>query len=114
MIDREDFRAAWDALGPFVPPLLGAFIGLRYATDAPLRDRALTWLFSAAAGIYLGGALAEYYTLGVRTAGGAMFLIAMFGSELFAVAIAALKQWSADPVGTFRRWRNAVLGRSDA
>jgi hypothetical protein len=29
------------------------------------------------------------------------------------VAAAAARQWAADPVGTFRRWRDAWLGRGD-
>jgi hypothetical protein len=112
-MDRQDLRDVWDAVGPFIPPALGAFIGLRYAAEATKRDQLIAWSCSAAAGIYLGAAISEFYGLGLKTAGACMFLIAMFGSQLFAVGIAALKQWAADPVSAFRRWRSAWLGGGD-
>ena len=107
------FKWLWEAAGPFIPPALGAFIGLRYSPDATRKEQAVAWGCSCMAGIYLGAALGEFYTLGMKTTGATMFLIAMFGSQLFAVAIAALKQWATDPVATFRRWRSAWLGGSD-
>lgn len=112
MIDKADLSAAWDRLSPFIPPALGALVGLRYAAPRPARDRVVSWLLSVAAGLYLGGAVGEFYGLGLRTTGGAMFLIAMLAMELFAVLVAALRQWAADPVGTFRKWRDAWLGRN--
>jgi hypothetical protein len=113
MIEKADLRALWEGLLPFVPPLLGAFVGLRYAVRQSARERLATWGCSAAAGIYLGAGLGEFYGLGTRVTGAAMFLIAMFGSELFAVGIAALRQWSADPIGVLRRIVGIVLGRSE-
>ncbi len=107
-------RAVWDGVLPFVPPSVGAAMGLRYAVQQSPRGRLVTWACSAVAGIYLGAGLGEFYGLGARTTGALMFLISMFATELFAVAIAALRQWATDPVRTFRRWRDAWLGRGDA
>ncbi len=100
-----------DALSPLLPPAIGAYIGLRYASNQSARDRAASWVCAAAAGIYIGAGLGEYFGLGLKVVGGLMFVLAMFSSELFAVAIAALRQWAADPVGTFKSWRDAILGR---
>lgn len=113
MIDRIDLRAAWDGVVPFVPPLMGAYIGLRYAASQTLCDRLMTWICSAVAGIYLGAGLGEFYGLGTKTTGAAMFLVAMFGSELFAVGIAALRQFAGDPLGMFRRLFNTIMGRAE-
>lgn len=100
-----------DALAPFLPPAIGAYIGLRYAKQQSKRDHAISWVCAAAAGIYVGAALGEHFGFGLKVTGGLMFVIAMFSSELFAVVIAALRQWAADPVETFKRWRDAWLGR---
>jgi hypothetical protein len=113
MNNDSSLKWLWDAVGPFIPPFLGGFIGLRYSPQASKKDLAVAWACSSLAGIYCGAAMGEFYGLGLKTTGAAMFLIAMFGSQLFAVAVAALKQWAADPAGTLRRYRNAVLGRSD-
>jgi len=113
MIDRSDLRAAWDGIVPFIPPLLGAALGLRYAAEQKPRERLVTWGCSAAAGIYLGAGLGEFYGLGTKVTGAVMFVIAMFGSELCAAALAALRQFAADPVGILRRVVDAVLGRSE-
>jgi hypothetical protein len=82
LIDKSDIRAMWDGVVPFIPPLAGAYIGLRYAVRQTLRERLATWSCSVAAGIYLGAGLGEFYGLGTKVTGAAMFLIAMFGSEL--------------------------------
>ena len=113
MSSDSTLTGLWDGASPFIPPVLGGFIGLRYSPEASKRDQAVAWACSSAAGIYCGAALGEFYGLGLKTTGAAMFLIAMFGSQLFAVVIAALKQWAADPAGTFRRYRNALLGGRD-
>jgi hypothetical protein len=113
MIDKSDIRAAWDGVVPFIPPLVGAYVGLRYAVRQTPRDRLATWACSAAAGIYLGAGAGEYYGLGTKVTGAAMFLIAMFGSELFAVAIAFLRALANDPIGGFRRVWNTITGRTE-
>lgn len=101
----------FDSLIPLVPPALGALVGLRYAQNQTMRDRAVAYVGSVVLGIYLGPALGEHLSLGPKTIVGVSFLIAMLGTELFAVAVAAMRQWAADPVGTFAKWRDALLGR---
>jgi hypothetical protein len=113
MMDKSDLRALWEGVVPFVPPLVGAYVGLRYAVRQTPRERWATWGCSAAAGIYLGAGLGEFYGLGTKVTGALMFVIAMFGSELCAAAIAALRQFAADPVGIFRRVVDAILGRTE-
>jgi hypothetical protein len=113
VIDKSDLRAVWEGVVPFVPPLFGAYIGLRYAVQQIPRDRLATWICSAAAGIYLGAGLGEFYGLGTKVTGAAMFLIAMFGSEAFAVGIAFLRAMATDPVGSFRRVWNTIMGRAE-
>jgi len=105
------FESIVDYLWPLVPPALGAFLGLRYAKEQTKGDRVLSWFCSAVLGIYLGPAIGEHMALGPKTTVGVSFLIAMVGAEVGAVAVAALRQWAADPVGTFRKWRDAWLGR---
>lgn len=111
MNDRRDLWAMLELPWPLVPPAIGAFVGLRYADKANKSDRVIAWIASAALGIYLGPALGEHLALGPKTTVGVSFLIAMLGTELFAVLSAALRQMSADPAGTFRRWIDAWLGR---
>ena len=108
---KETFRSAWDALWPFVPPAIGAYFGLRYAVDQSPRERMSTWLCSAFLSLYLGQAVGEYYGLGAKATSGASIVIAMLLSEVVGVVVAASRQWRADPVGTFRRWWDACLGR---
>lgn len=111
MNERRDLWAALELLWPFVPPAIGAFIGLRYADKSGKGDRVIAWIAAAALGIYLGPAFGEHFSLGAKTTVGVSFLLAMLGTELFAVLSAALRQMSADPAGTFRRWIDAWLGR---
>lgn len=113
MIDKADLRAFWEGVVPFIPPLFGAYVGLRYAVQQTSKERLITWCCSAAAGIYLGAGAGEYYQWGNKLTGAVMFLIAMFGSELFAVGIAFLRAMATDPVGNFRRVWNTIMGRTD-
>jgi hypothetical protein len=111
MIDRNDLRDAWSALWPFVPPAIGAWFGLRYAVDQSRHERVTTWLCSAFIALYLGQAIGEYWALGTKSTSGITIIVAMLLSEVMGVAVAASRQWRTDPVGTFRRWRDAWLGR---
>jgi hypothetical protein len=108
---RETARDLWTTLSPFVPPAIGAYFGLRFAVDQSSRQRISTWFCSAFLSLYLGQALGEYYALGTKSTSGATILIAMLLSDVMGVMVAVARQWIADPVGTFRRWRNAWLGR---
>jgi uncharacterized membrane protein YeaQ/YmgE (transglycosylase-associated protein family) len=108
---RDTLGAVADMLWPIIPPALGAFFGLRYATEQTRRERAISWFSSMMAGIYIGPAIGEHLQLGPKTTVGVSFILAMVGAEFFAVAVAAMRQWAQDPVGAFAKWRDAILGR---
>jgi len=113
MLDRQDLRDIWDAIWPFLPPAIGAYFGLKWRIEQSRKERITTWFCSAFLSLYLGAALGEFYGLGVKSTSGATILIAMLLSDLMGAVIAATRQWTTDPVGTFRRWRDALLGRRD-
>ena len=101
----------WDLLWPFVPPAIGAYFGLKWAAEQSRKERITTWLCSAFLSLFLGQGAGEYFALGVKTTSGVTILIAMLLSDLMGVLAATSRQWTADPVGTFRRWRDAWFGR---
>lgn len=113
MIDRQDLRAFWDAVWPFVPPGIGAWFGLKWSARQTRRERVTTWFCSAFLSLHLGAAIGEHWQLGVKATSGVTILVAMLLSDAMGVAVAAARQWASDPVGTFRRWRDAWLGRGD-
>lgn len=120
MSARRDLLGWLEALWPLVvPPALGALIATRWVS-VPREGRpppsrgglAFAWFCSMALGIFFGPALGEHFALGDRQRMAAGFGVALIGLELIALVMAALRQWTADPVGTFTRWRDALLGRS--
>lgn len=108
---QETTEALLSPLWPFVPPAVGAYFGLRYAVEQTLRERMSTWFCSAFLSLYLGQAVGEYFLLGTKSTSGVTIIIAMLLSDGIGMLVATARQWIADPVGTFRRWRNAWLGR---
>ncbi len=113
LMDRGDWRALWDAIWPFVPPSIGAYFGLKWSLQQTRKDRITTWFCSAFLSLYLGAALGEHWDLGIKATSGVTILVAMLLSDLMGVAVAAMRQWTTDFVGTFRRWRDVFLGRGD-
>ena len=119
MQERRDVIAWLEVLWPLVvPPALGALIATRWVRvpgagrPPPSRgELVFAWFCSTALGIFFGPALGEHFGWGDRQKMAAGFGIALVGLELIAVVVAALRQWTADPVGTFARWRDALLGR---
>jgi len=111
MIDRSDLRDIWDALWPFVPPAIGAWFGLKWSIQQTRRQRIATWFCSAFLSLYLGAAIGEHWQLGTKATSGVTIIIAMLLSDVMGAVVAATRQWAADPVATFRRWRDAWLGR---
>lgn len=99
---------AWRVVGPFIPPTVGAYLGLRHARQQSRGDQAISWAGSTVAGIWLGGMATEIWHLGPYTSVGCGFLIAMFGSEMFAAVVAAIRQVASDPAGAAARWRAAI------
>lgn len=100
-------------LAPLAPSALGALIGARYAQDQTPRERVLTWLMSAALGIYVGAAVGGYYSLTRVETGGVQFALAALGMEFVAYAFALLRQAVADPLAALRKLLNAIMGRAD-
>jgi hypothetical protein len=113
-MDRQDLRAALDAVWPFVPPAIGAYFGLRWSMQQTRHERITTWFCSAFLSLYLGAAIGEYWDLGTKSTSGITIIVAMLLSDLVGVFVAAARQWTADPVATFKRWRDAWLGRGGA
>jgi hypothetical protein len=125
MQERRDLIAWLETLWPLVvPPAFGALIAARWEKagaaprpedSKPTRPRradlVFSWFCSMGLGIFFGPAVGEHFQLGdtQKMAGG--FGIALIGLELIALVVAALRQWASDPVGTFARWRDALLGR---
>jgi hypothetical protein len=125
MQERRDLIAWLEALWPLVvPPAFGALIAARWvktgASAKPEGGHArprraglvFSWFCSMGLGIFFGPALGEHFQFGDYQKMAAGFGIALIGLELIALLVAALRQWTADPVGTFARWRDALLGRS--
>lgn len=110
-MDKSDLRDAWHALWPFVPPAIGAYFGLQWRKEQSHADRISAWACSAFLSLYIGAAIGEYWSLGVKSTSGVTILIAMLLSDLVGAIVATVRQWSTDPVATFRRWRDAWLGR---
>lgn len=113
MIDKSDLRDFWDAVWPFVPPAIGAWFGLKWSVQQTRRERVTTWFCSAFLSLYLGAAIGEYWQLGTKSTSGITIIVAMLLSDAMGVVVAAARQWATDPVGAFRRWRDAWLGRGD-
>lgn len=110
-MDRQDLRDIWDAMWPFVPPAIGAYFGLKWSVEQSRRERVTTWFCSAFLALFLGQAIGEWWSLGTKSTSGATIIVAMLLSEIMGIVSAAARQWIADPVGAFRRWRDAWLGR---
>jgi len=113
VMDKQDLRDAWDLLWPFVPPAIGAYFGMRWSIDQSPKQRISTWFCSAFLALYLGQAIGEYWQLGTKSTSAATIIVAMLLSDIMAMVVAAARQWTTDPVGTFRRWRDAVLGKGE-
>jgi hypothetical protein len=111
VMDRNDLKDAWAMVWPFVPPAIGAYFGMRWVIDQSPKQRISTWFCSAFLALYLGQAIGEYWQLGTKSTSGATIIVAMLLSDVMAIVVAAARQWTADPVGTFRRWRDVWLGR---
>lgn len=100
-----------DWIAPFVPPALGAAVGLLYKRDLTNRERASAFVVSFLMGIYLGAGVGEWLALGPKATIAVGVMIAAVGTEAIGVLIAALRQFKTDPAGAFRRWLDAWLGR---
>lgn len=106
-------EAAGVTFAPFLPPFLGALIGLRWSDGATKRDRVFSWASSFVLGSVCGAAVSEYFTLGPKLTIAAGFMIAVVGAEFLAILIVMLRDARADPAAAFRKWRDLFLFRSN-
>jgi phage shock protein PspC (stress-responsive transcriptional regulator) len=100
-----------DALTFFVPPLVGALWGARYAEDQTPRERLTTWATAVVMGTIAGGASGEYLGFGPWLMAVVMFSVAAVGNEVFAYIVAAFRQGIKDPASAAGKWMDAILGR---
>ena len=96
---------------PFIPPAVGALLGVRYAQGQTVRERVLSWGLAMSCGLFFGSAIGEYFGFGRATTGGIMFGLAAIGMEAVAYVIAAFRQGITDPASTAGKWLDAILGR---
>lgn len=113
----EKFWQLIEALGvtfaPFLPPFLGALVGLRWSAGATKTDRVWSWASSFILGSIGGGAVAEYFQLGPKLTIAVGFMIAVVGAEFLAIMIVVLRDAAKDPAAAFRKWRDLLMFRSN-
>lgn len=111
MFDRQDLRDFWDLVWPFVPPSIGAYFGLRWSAQQTKKERITTFACSAFLSLFIGQAIGEYWQLGPKSTSGVSIIVAMMLSDIMGAIVATTRQWTTDPVGAFRRWRDAWFNR---
>ncbi len=99
------------AITPFIPPSLGALVGLGYARNQTPMQKLVSFGTGAATGIFIGAALAEVFTLGPRATIGVGFLLGMMGYDLMLGLTAAARNFAADPLQSFKAWWGAWWNR---
>lgn len=110
MPDWKNWLSWLDAsLLPFIPPsLIGACIGLAYPKNQTPRQRAGSFVISAALSVYATGAVAENFHYGTATLSVIAILLATVGTDMIGGLIAAGRAWKADPFSTFARWWSLI------
>lgn len=95
------------ATSPYIPPAIGALIGLRYAKDQTPLQKCVSWGIGTMTGLYVGGLVAEWLSLGPRSSIGMGFLLGVAGYDLMVAVTAAARS----PLETFRAWWSAWRGQ---
>ena len=113
-MERSDIRAAWDVLALFVPPMLGAYIGLRYAVDQTPKAKVLSFASSAVLACYFGPAVSEYFVLRPSAASAVSIVMAAVGMEIVAGFIFIARQFAAAPLDIVRKAIDMLRGRNGA
>lgn len=113
-MEKSDFRAAWDIAALFVPPLLGAYIGLRYAVDQTPKAKVLSFASSAVLACYFGPAVSEYFVLRPSGASAVSIVMAAVGMEIVAGFIFIARQFATAPLDIVRKAIDLVRGRNGA
>jgi hypothetical protein len=107
----QKLQALADVLWPFVPPsIVGALFGDTLRKDALSRgQRVAAFAVSAVLGCLAGPGLAAEYRLSVYTGAAFAVVIAAIGTDLIGLAVAVIRQFRDDPVGTVIRIKDALL-----
>lgn len=113
-MEKSDLRAAWDVLAMFVPPMLGAYIGMRYAVDQTPKAKVMSFVASAILACYFGPAVSEYFALRPSAASAVSIVMAAVGMEIVAGFIFLARQFATAPLDIVRKAIDAVRGRTGA
>jgi hypothetical protein len=100
------------AVAPYLPPAFGALMNLPYAKNQTPAQRVVSWAVGTAVGLYVGGAFAEWLTLGPRATIAAGFIFGAAGYDLMLGITAAARGFGADPMGSVRGWLATWFNRS--
>jgi hypothetical protein len=100
-------------LAPYLPPALGALIGLRWAREQSPTQKVVSFGLSFGLGVYFGPAVAELLSLGPKAAVAAGILIAVIGMDVIGGLLALAAAFRSDPIGTFRAWWGAWWTRGN-
>ena len=101
-------------MAPYLPPAFGALMNLPYAKNQTPTQRLVSWGVGTAVGLYVGGAAAEWLTLGPRSTIAAGFLFGAVGYDLMLGFTAAARGFGSDPMGAVKGWLAAWLNRGQS
>lgn len=108
----------WDdiaaRLAPYLPPALGAFIGLRWAQNQTPQQKVTGFVAAFALSVYFAPAVSELLALGPKSTIAAGILIAVVGMDILGGLLAAARAFRRDPVGAFRAWWVAWWSRGQS
>lgn len=107
------FAEIYTEVAPYLPPAFGALIGLRWAKDQTPKQKAFSWATGFGLAVWFAPGVCEFLSLGPKSTIAVGILVAIIGMDIVGGFLAAGAQFRDDPAGTFRRWRNAFLGRSE-
>lgn len=105
------WTSVFEWVGLLAPPAFGALIGLRYSKDQTLGQRGFGFVTAVILSVYMTPAIAEAANLGARATVALGIFVAIFGMDVIGAMVVAFAQLKADPLGTFRGWLDAWLGR---
>lgn len=88
------------ALAPYLPPAIGALAGLPYAQNQTPAQKLMSFGIGCAAGYYLGGAVAEYFSLQQKGSIACGFLFGAVGYDAMLFIIHAAR----NPLQSFKDW----------
>ncbi len=108
---KADWVALRDSLLLFVPPMLGAWIGLRYAVTVTATQKLSFFITSAALSCYFGPALSDYLDLKSNAAAALTIVMASVGMEIMGGLVSLARQFGSAPLEVFKKvlrtWRGS-------